>query len=140
MITNLTPCYSFKDGIGFVVGAHDSVEKDSDVHVYIPSLMSEIVKSDTEEESVEGLISSNQIFLNAGSLSIPSMVTKKNYVTAKASGRFVMEKANDILYKKSSSSSGSDYITHVPTMVSVPGGEKVYITSNIGSVRDLVVE
>ena len=141
MFTNLTPCYEFTDGAGFVVDDWKNIEEGTKVRVYVPSMMSEIEKSEKSAEGIESLSSPYQLFLNPGNCpNIPPTVTTLNYVTAEIVYEMVMNKANEELYNTyKKDPENAHYITHIPMTSKLNAGDQVTISSDIGAIKDLYI-
>lgn len=141
MFTNLTPCYKFTDGTGFVVDSWGNIKEGDIIRIYVPSIMSEIEKSEVSQENIESLTSPYQLFLNTGTCpNIPGTVTTLNYVTGQICYELVMSKANEELYENYKQDPDSAKpITHIPLNSKLNPGDKVSVYSDIGVIKDLYI-
>lgn len=140
MLTDLNPNYSFEDGVAFIVDDWKDVDSSDDVYVYIPSLMSEIPKSEKSEETPISIASSGEIFLNSNSPSIPSVLTSLNYVNAHVSSGLVMGKSNETLYKRyKTDPDGSSYIRYIPMKTDLDAGDEVEVWSDLSTLNDISI-
>lgn len=141
MFTNLTPSYQFTDGTGFIVDEWAVIEEGDKVKLYIPSMMSEITRSETSEENIEAVSSPYELFLNTGSCpNIPGTVTSLNYVTGEIIHDLVISKANEELYKKyKENPKNTKPITHIPMKSKLSPGDQVTVYSNTGTIKDLFI-
>ena len=142
MLTNLTPCYSFTDTKGYLVGSYTGLTTGSEVSVYVPSLMPQITRSINEETTIESLGSASQIFVNvSGSMpNIPSSLTCKNFVKATLSSSRVIKEANDKLIADTITGVQTDFIKFIPNQVDLPAGTEVSVSgSDTGSATNFTV-
>lgn len=141
MFTNLKPCYQFTDGAGFVVDDWKNIQEGTKIRAYVPSMMSEIEKSEKSAEGIETVSSPYQLFLNTGTCpNVPATVTTLNYVTVEVGYEMVMNKANEDLYNKyKKDPKNASPITHIPMNSKLSAGDQVSISSDIGTIKDLYV-
>lgn len=141
MFTNLTPSYEFTDGSGFIIDDWENVKEGDTIRIYVPSIMSEIEKNDYTMETINSINSQQQIFLNIDSCpKLPHSVVSLNYVTGKICYDLLLEKSNEKLYNDyKKDPDNAKPITHIPLQSSLKAGDKVYVSSDIGTIGDLYI-